>query len=141
MNDIAGIAPAPVGGLAGLASSRFGEPSVASATDVQRFEQAMQRGVGAPVPAPEAVATEPAAASAPERLGDAILGTLNRLSSLHHDTHQRVGQVLSAPDSEFTSRRVLEVQAALNNLSVSTQLVANVTTQVARVVDQTAKMQ
>ncbi len=145
MTDLSGATAVPIGGLADTLSGSPGGTASAMASDVRRFEQAMQQGAHPIAPAAGEPGSPPAAAaaavSAPERLGDAILGTLSRLSSLHHDTRQQVGQVLSAPETELSPRRMLEVQTALSDLSLATQLAANVTTQVARVVDQTAKMQ
>lgn len=133
------------GGGASVLPGIGGVGSAASASDVQRFEQAMRQGLEAPgavgqtTPPPAVTDVTPAAST--NRLGDAILGSLGRLSSMHHDTRQQVGQVLSAPDAEFTPRRMLEVQAALGEQSVVTQFVAGVSTQLTRLIDQTVKMQ
>lgn len=127
--------------LAGTAGATPG----AAAADVQRFEEAMQRGID---PASRVDAADPSGVAPADRsvmgsesLGDAILGTLSRLSTIHQETQHRVGQVLAAPDSEFTARRMLEVQAALGEHSIVTQFVAGVSTQLTRLVDQTVKMQ
>lgn len=133
------------GGGGGVLPGVGGAGSAASVSDVQRFEQAMRQGMEGPraigqTTPPPAVSEAAPAASTP-RLGDAILGSLGRLSSMHHDTRQQVGKVLSAPDTEFTPRRMLEVQAALGEQSVVTQFVAGVSTQLTRLIDQTVKMQ
>lgn len=114
-------------------------------SDVQRFEQALRQGTdtarAVQQTQPPAPVTDAAPVAATNRLGDAILGSLGRLSSMHHETRQQVGQVLSTPDAEFTPRRMLEVQAALGEQSVVTQFVAGVSTQLTRLIDQTVKMQ
>lgn len=148
---VGGVSPGP---------AMAGETAGAHAADVATFEAALRRdelrhGATPAVPATpataEALATPATRAVPPAdvadagdrglHLGDAILDTLGHISRSHRTAREHVQRVMSTPETDLSPRRLIEVQAALGEQSVTTQFVAGVSTQITRLIDQTVKMQ